>query len=437
MTLRVSVIGTNYLGATTSAGMAEFGHTVIGVEILPERVRTLNAGQSHFYEPGLEPLLERHTASGRLRFTTDYAEIADWADVHLLCLGTPQGPSGAADLSQLYTAIDTLAPLLTRPTLIVGKSTVPVGTAVALQERARRLSPAGDGIEFAWNPEFLREGHAVEDTLRPDRIVFGVQSDRATTLLQQAFALPISELIPVLTTDLATAEMIKGAANAFLTTKISFINAMAQMCQAAGGDVALLADALGYDARIGRDFLNAGLGFGGGCFPKDIRALAVRADELGVDVLSNFIGAVESINLSQRYLVVKMASEQLGGAVRGKKITVLGASFKPGTDDTRNSPALSVADTLASQGADVHVFDPQATVDHEGLTQTGTVEEAFADTALVLHLVEWPEFRFLDPVVLGAVVQNKIIIDARLRLHQETWESAGWKIVQIGRASTL
>ena len=286
MTLRVSVIGTGYLGATHAAGMAEVGHQVVGIDVDPERIAVLAAGRSPIFEDGLEPLLARHTRSGRLRFTTDYRVIADWADVHFLALGTPAGPDGAADLSQLEAAIDSLAPLLTRPTLVVGKSTVPVGTARQLQERLRALAPAGDGVEIAWNPEFLREGFAVEDTLRPDRLVFGVQSAGALEVLEQVYAIPLTEATPVVRCDLATAELIKTAANAFLATKISFINSMAQMCQAAGGDVVLLADALGYDKRIGREFLNAGLGFGGGCLPKDIRALAVRAEELEVGVLA-------------------------------------------------------------------------------------------------------------------------------------------------------
>jgi len=438
MTVNVSVIGTNYLGSTHAAGMAEFGHQVIGVDIDPERVHTLNSGRSHIYEVGLEQLLETHTSSGRLRFTLDYAEIADWADVHFLSLGTPSGPGGAADLSQLYAAIDSLAPLLTKPALIVGKSTVPVGTALKLEQRIRDLAPAGDQIEVAWNPEFLREAFAVEDTLRPDRLVFGFQSEWALDLLEQIYAIPISDNTPVVHCDIATAELIKVAANAFLATKISFINAMSQMCQVAGGDVTLLADALGYDTRIGREFLNAGLGFGGGCLPKDIRALAVRADELGVHVLSDFIRSVEAINAGQRAELADLAIDQAGGDVHGKRIAVLGAAFKPGTDDTRNSPALTVADHLHARGADVRIYDPQARLPpREGFTQVASVHQAALGAVIVLHLTEWPEFRYLNPEHLGQLVKEKIIIDGRLKLHAPTWEQAGWKVVQIGRATTL
>jgi UDPglucose 6-dehydrogenase len=438
VTLQVSVIGTNYLGATHAAGLAEFGHHVIAVDIDAHRVKTLNSGQSHIFEMGLEPLLEKHTASGRLRFTTDYSEIADWADVHFLALGTPSGPSGAADLSQLYAAVDTLAPLLAKRTLVVGKSTVPVGTAMQLEQRLRERSPAGDAIEVAWNPEFLREGHAVEDTLQPDRLVFGTHSQHALDVLEEIYAIPLTEATPVVRCDIATAELIKVAANAFLATKISFINAMAQMCQAAGGDVTLLADAIGYDKRIGREFLNAGLGFGGGCLPKDIAALAVRAKELGVNVLTDLIESVEAINEGQRTEVAELAIEQADGDVNGKRIAVLGATFKPGTDDTRNSPALTVADYLHQRGADVRIYDPQAHLPaRDGFTQVASVEQALLGADVVLHLTEWPEFRQLDPEPLGELVKSKIIIDGRLKLHAPTWINAGWKLVQIGRSSTF
>ena len=438
MTLNVSVIGTNYLGATHAAGLAEFGHSVIGVDIDADRVKTLNSGQAHIFEVGLEPLLEKHTASGRLRFTTDYSDIADWADVHFLALGTPSGPGGAADLSQLYAAVDTLGPLLTKPTLVVGKSTVPVGTAIQLERRLRLASPAGEGVEVAWNPEFLREAHAVEDTLTPDRLVFGTHSRQALELLEEVYSMPLTEATPVVRCDIATAELIKVAANAFLATKISFINAMAGMCQAAGGDITLLADAIGYDKRIGREFLNAGLGFGGGCLPKDIAALAVRAEELGVDTLRDFIRSVEAINDRQRTELAELTIDQAGGDVHGKRIAVLGATFKPGTDDTRNSPALTVADYLHARGADVRIYDPQARLPHrDGFTQVSTVEQAVRGAEVVLHLTEWPEFRQLDPEQLGELVTSKIVIDGRLKLHTPTWLNAGWKVVQIGRAATL
>ncbi|WP_040162183.1 UDP-glucose dehydrogenase family protein [Nigerium massiliense] len=432
--MRVAVIGTNYLGAAHAAGMAEFGHEVIGVDVDPTRVATLNAGRSTIFEEGLEPLLERHTSSGRLRFTTDYTEIADWAEVHFVCVGTPQSDTGAADLSQVRAAVETLGPLLTRPTVIAGKSTVPVGTAPQLQARFDELAP-GAGVEVVWNPEFLRESHAVADTLRPDRIVIGTRSPDALATMRAVYAMPISENVPFVACDLATAELIKVAANAFLATKISFINAMAQMCQAAGGDVTLLADAIGYDKRIGREFLNAGLGFGGGCLPKDIAALSARANELGVTVLSELIGAVQDINADQRREIADLAIEALGGDATGRRVGVLGAAFKPGTDDTRNSPALTVATMLADAGASVRVFDPQASVvEVPGVEAAATVEECFDNSDVMLHLTEWPLFRQLDPAAFVTRVANPLLIDGRLKLDADLWRAAGWTVVQPGRA---
>jgi UDPglucose 6-dehydrogenase len=433
------VFGTGYLGATHAAGMAELGHEVLGVDIDPGKVAKLAGGDIPFYEPGLRKMLSDNLAAGRLHFTTDYDAAAEFAAVHFLGVGTPQkkGEYGA-DLRHVHAVIDTLVPKLQRSAVIVGKSTVPVGTAMALEERLRRSAPAGDAVEVAWNPEFLREAYAVEDTLRPDRLVFGTNSRHALDLLEEIYAIPITDRTPVVRCDIATSELIKVAANAFLATKISFINAMAQMCQAAGGDVILLADALGHDKRIGREFLNAGLGFGGGCLPKDIAALAVRAEELGVDVLSDFIRSVEAINAGQRAELAELAIDQAGGSVAGKRIAVLGAAFKPGTDDTRNSPALTVADQLHASGADVRIYDPQARLPpREGFTQVASVEQALLGAEVVLHLTEWPEFRQLDPERLGTLVASKVIIDGRLKLHAPTWRNAGWKLVQIGRATTL
>lgn len=434
--MNVAVIGTNYLGAAHAAGMAEFGHSVIGVDVVPGRVAVLNSGRSTVFEEGLEPLLAKHTASGRLRFTTDYAEIADWADVHFICVGTPQSDSGAADLSQVWAVVEHLGPLLTKPTVIAGKSTVPVGTAPHLQSRFDELAP-GVGVEVMWNPEFLREAFAVKDTLTPDRIVLGARSAAALERMRQVYSVPIAAGVPVVACDIATAELIKVAANAFLATKISFINAMAQMCQAAGGDVTLLADAIGHDKRIGREFLNAGLGFGGGCLPKDIRALATRARELDVGVLADFIGDVEAINEGQRREVAELAMGQFDGDIGGRKVAVLGAAFKPGTDDTRSSPALSVADRLAAAGADVWIFDPEAQVAGPNFTQAGSIEECLRDAELVLHLTEWPLFRQLDPADYADLVRNKVLIDGRLKLDRERWQRAGWKVIQLGRAATL
>lgn len=429
--MRISVIGTSYLGATHAAGMAEFGHEVIGVDVDPAKVAQLNRGRSTIFEEGLEPLLAKHTDTGRLRFTTDYDEIADWADVHFVCVGTPDSGSGAADLSQVLASVTALGERVTRPCLIVGKSTVPVGTAPRLQALVDELAPTA-GVRIAWNPEFLREGQAVSDTLHPDRIVLGAVDAADRALLREVYALPISDGSPVIECDLATAELIKVAANAFLATKISFINAMSQMCDAAGGDVVLLADALGHDKRIGREFLNAGLGFGGGCLPKDIKALAARAADLGVGPLQHLIGDVEAINLAQRRHVAQLALDHLDGRPDARA-AILGATFKPGTDDLRNSPALTVAEALLEAGVAVSIYDPQATIDDDRFEQADTVADCLAGSDITLHLTEWPLFRQLDPAQLTPLVRTPMLLDARLKLDRAKWMAAGWTVVQPGR----
>jgi UDPglucose 6-dehydrogenase len=431
MTLRISVIGTNYLGANTAAGMAEFGFEVIGVEINESRVKLLNEGKAPLYEPGLDPLLKKHTDSGRLRFTTDYGEIADWADVHFICVGTPQSDGDyAADLSQVDSVVEMLAPHLTKPTLVVGRSTVPVGTAARLHERFQAESPAGDGVDLAWQPEFLREAHGVDDTLHPDRLVFGVASEAAEQRLREVFATPIAEGSPVVVSNRETAELVKGAANAFLATKISFINALAEMCDVAGADVSELADALGFDNRIGRGMLNAGPGYGGGCLPKDLRSFMARAGELGVEEIITFLRAVDEINRRRRSRIIDVAHELVGADWAGRKVAVLGAAFKAGTDDVRSSPALDIAGRIQLHGATVTVYDPQATENARQVRPTlnyaSSATQACEGAHVVLHLTEWPEFRELDPAELKTVVSNPVIVDGRLVLDADAWRAAGW-----------
>jgi UDPglucose 6-dehydrogenase len=438
MTLRLTVLGTGYLGATHATCMAELGFEVLGMDVDADKVGTLAAGRVPFFEPGLEPLLQQHVESGRLRFTTSYEEVAEFGDVHFLCVGTPQRKGVyAADLRHVDAVVDGLAPHLDRPCLAVGKSTVPVGTAARLAERFSALSPAGDDAELAWNPEFLREGFAVQDTLHPDRLVVGVRSARAEATLREVYAKAVADGTPFLVTDFATAELVKVAANAFLATKISFINAMAEVCEATGADVTQLADAIGYDERIGRKFLNAGLGFGGGCLPKDIRAFMARAGELGVDQALTFLKEVDAINLRRRAHVVDRAREDCGGTLTGKRIGVLGAAFKPNSDDIRDSPALTVAGQIHLQGAHVTVYDPRA-VDNARrafptLGYADSAEEACTGADLVLHLTEWQEFRDMDPQALGRVVAHRSIIDARNALDGERWREAGWSYRALGR----
>ena len=438
MTLRLSVIGTGYLGATHAACMVQLGHEVIGIDVDPEKVKRLADGDLPFYEPGLPELLRRSLATGRLTFTSDPAEVAAAADVHFVCVGTPQkAGSNAANLAYVDAAVDTLAPHLDRPALVVGKSTVPVGTAQGLAARLRATAPAGADVEVAWNPEFLREGFAVKDSLEPDRLVFGVASATAEATLRSVYADVIDRPTPVVISDLPTAELVKVAANSFLATKISFINAMAELCEATGADVTVLSEALSHDNRIGGQFLRAGLGFGGGCLPKDIRAFMARAGELGVDQALTFLREVDAINQRRRTRMVDLARIELGGSLDGHTVAVLGAAFKPDSDDVRDSPALDVAASVHEQGAHVRVYDPQAMANARArfpvLEYAADIETACAGADLVLHLTEWSQFRAIDPVVLGEVVAQRKILDGRNVLDAERWRSAGWTYRALGR----
>jgi UDPglucose 6-dehydrogenase len=419
--------------------MAELGFEVLGMDVDQAKVDLLNEGRVPFYEPDLEPLLRKHVESGRLRFTTSYEEVAAFGEVHFLCVGTPQRKGEyAADMRYVDGVVDGLAPLLDRPCLVVGKSTVPVGTAARLARRIAEQAPAGAQAELAWNPEFLREGFAVEDTLRPDRIVVGTTSERAEATLREVYASAIAAGTPFLVADYATAELVKVSANAFLATKISFINAMAELCEATGADVTLLADAIGHDERIGRKFLNAGLGFGGGCLPKDIRAFMARAGELGVDQALTFLKEVDAINMRRRGHVVDRARAMCGGSFLGTRVGVLGAAFKPNSDDVRDSPALNVSGQIQLQGAQVTVYDPRATDNARALFPTlgyaSSAVEACEAADLVLHLTEWQEFREMDPAVLDGVVAEKRIIDARNALDPARWRAAGWTYGSLGRS---
>ncbi|QSE87084.1 UDP-glucose dehydrogenase family protein [Rhodococcus koreensis] len=440
MTTRMAVFGTGYLGATHAACMAELGHEVLGVDVDPAKLAKLEAGHVPFYEPGLEDVLQRNIAAGRLRFTSSYEEAAAFADVHFLGVGTPQKKGEfAADLRFVDSVVETLAPLITSPAVIFGKSTVPVGTAERLGALARELSPAGEDLEIAWNPEFLREGFAVQDTLHPDRLVLGVDHNRpgrAEEVAREVYAQLLEENIPFLVTDLATAELVKTSANAFLATKISFINAISEVCEAAGADVTVLADAIGHDARIGRRFLNAGLGFGGGCLPKDIRAFMARAGELGADQALTFLREVDNINMRRRTRMVELAREACGSLL-GARVAILGAAFKPESDDVRDSPALNVAGQIQLQGASVSVYDPKAMENSRALFPTlgysETALEACEGADVVLVLTEWSEFQKLQPADLDAVVRTKVLIDGRNCLDPQQWRDAGWRYRGLGR----
>lgn len=438
---RIAVFGTGYLGATHAACMAELGHDVLGVDIDAGKLAKLSSGEVPFYEPGLDSVLKRNVESGRLRFTSSYEEAAAFADVHFIAVSTPQKQGEfAADLSYVDAVVETLAPLLTEPSVIFGKSTVPVKTAARLGARARELAPAGDAVEVAWNPEFLREGFAVHDTLHPDRIVLGIDRVRpgiAEQVARDVYGPLIGENIPFLVTDLETSELVKASANAFLATKISFINAMAEMCEATGADVTVLADAIGHDARIGRKFLNAGIGFGGGCLPKDIRAFMARAGELGASQALTFLREVDSINMRRRSYMMQLTRELVGGSLIGARIAVLGAAFKPDSDDVRDSPALNIAGQIQLQGASVNVFDPKAMDNSRALFPTlgyaTSVVHACEGADVTLILTEWDQFRELEPSELDAVVRQRIIVDGRNCLDREKWRSAGWTHRGVGR----
>jgi len=435
--MRMSVIGCGYLGAVHAAAMASIGHDVIGIDVDEAKVAMLQRGEAPFFEPQLGELLRQGIDAGRLRFTSRMAD-AGGADVHFLAVGTPQVQGGhAADLRYVDAAVDALLPHLRPGDVLAGKSTVPVGTAAAI---ARRVDPTGATV--VWNPEFLREGWAVHDTLTPDRIVVGVpdSADGATAAdtIRTAYSSAIDAGTPFLVTDLATAELVKGAANAFLATKISFINAMAEIADAAGADVTLLADALGHDTRIGRRYLGSGIGFGGGCLPKDIRAFAARAEELGRGESVVFLREVDAINLRRRDRAVQLVIDALDGRVFGRRIAVLGAAFKPFSDDIRDSPALDVAVRLRGLGADVIVTDPaaidNAAAVHPQLGYARDRDDALRDADAVVVVTEWDEYRRdLSPAHAGGLVRNRIIIDGRNCLDAAAWRAAGWNYRGMGR----
>lgn len=434
MTLKLSVIGCGYLGATHAACMSSLGFDVVGIDTDQTKVDMLQRGELPFYEPGLDTLLAAEMKTGRLSFTTDFSAVAD-ADVHFICVGTPQRKDGlAADLTYVKSSVAAIAPFLKDGSLVVGKSTVPVGTAQMLRDQLAKDAPHAD---LAWNPEFLREGFAVEDTLTPNRLVVGVANDRAEEILKEVYEPVIALGTPWIRADLPTAELVKVAANSFLATKISFINAMAEVCEAAGGDVTVLAKAIGYDPRIGNRFLQAGIGFGGGCLPKDIRAFMARAQELGADQALEFLREIDAINLRARQRVIDVVRADLSEDLTQYKIAVLGATFKPDSDDVRDSPALDIAAQLQAAGAAVVVHDPKgiepARKRFPNLDFAERVVDAVKEADAILHLTEWKEYRELDPAVIGQLVKSKFLIDGRNALDRDKWRKAGWRVHALGR----
>ncbi|MFG6403527.1 MULTISPECIES: UDP-glucose dehydrogenase family protein [unclassified Microbacterium] len=435
---KMTVIGTGYLGATHAVCMAVLGFDVLGVDVDEKKIALLAAGTVPFFEPGLDEQLRAALASGRLRFTTDFDEAARFGDVHFICVGTPQAEgSHAADMRYVDSAFTEIASRIDRKALLVGKSTVPIGTASRLTELVQSVSPIGSELELAWNPEFLREGFAVKDTMHPDRLVFGVASSWAQRQLEAAFRPILDEDTPSVVTDLATAELVKVAANSFLATKISYINAMAEVCEATGADVNLLATALSYDSRIGGRFLKPGLGFGGGCLPKDIRAFVYRAEELGVGQAVGFLKEVDKINQRRRVRTVDLIRELADGDLAGKKIAALGAAFKPNSDDVRDAPALDVARFLYLEGATVMVYDPEANENahraYPDLNYVDSMREALEGADVVALLTEWDEFRIADPAEIGELVAHRRIVDGRHALDADAYRADGWVYRALGR----
>ncbi|MDR1236926.1 MAG: UDP-glucose/GDP-mannose dehydrogenase family protein [Propionibacteriaceae bacterium] len=436
--VRVSVIGCGYLGAVHAAALATLGHEVVGLDVDQDKIALLAQGEAPFFEPGLAESLRTGVQTGKLRFSTDFS-AARGCQVHFLAVGTPQlRGSQAADLSFIHAATESLIPYLRPGDVVVGKSTVPVGTA---RELADKIASAVPGAVLAWNPEFLREGFAVEDTLHPDRIVYGLPADEdeaeaAKAALDQLYAEPLASGCPLIVTDYQTAELVKVAANSFLATKISFINAMAEISEVVGADVTKLADAIGHDQRIGRKFLNAGVGFGGGCLPKDIRAFQARADELGVGRSVGFLNEVDAINLRRRERVVELVLTNLGDYQR-KRVAVLGLAFKPESDDVRDSPALDVAVRLHGLGVDVVATDPQAIANarrlHPQLDFAATAEEALSGAEAVVLVTEWQQYQKFDPQLARGLVANPVVIDGRNCLDAASWRAAGWTYFGMGR----
>lgn len=439
--MRITVLGTGYLGATHAASMAEMGFEVLGLDVDPEKVDALSRGELPFHEPGLGELLRKHVGTGRLRFTTSYEEAGAFGDVHFVGVGTPQrAGSFAADMRYVDAAVGSIAAAATKDCVIAGKSTVPVGSARRLADLAKASAREGVDVSLVWNPEFLREGYAVEDTLAPDRMVLGCQDPAAEAVMRRVYARQLEAGVPLIVTDFETAELVKVAANAFLATKISFINALSELTEAVGGDIRTLADAIGLDERIGRKFLNAGVGFGGGCLPKDIRALRARAAELGVEQSVRFLAEVDDINVRRRGHTVETVTQMLGGTVVGRQVAVLGAAFKPDSDDVRDSPALDIAARLHSIGAEVAVYDPKANANaakrYPRLDYVDSLEAAVTGAEVVVLLTEWAEFRAMTPEQLDPLVAVPQILDGRNVLDPDRWTAAGFTYRALGRRAS-
>ena len=433
--MKVTVIGLGYLGATHAVAMAKLGHEVLGIEPDERKLSALASGFLPFHEPGLDKALQEVIAHGSIQFANQHDHRTTEANLHFICVGTPQKVgSEAADTTYVFSAAKKLAKWISETAVVAGKSTVPVGTAQALQEEMSKV--AGFEVNLAWNPEFLREGTALEDSLSPDRIVIGTWNEHSAQVLREVYKAITDNGTPFLELDVPTAELVKVSANAFLATKISFINAMAEIAEVSGADAVALAKAIGYDERIGNKFLRTGIGFGGGCLPKDIRGFMARAEELGVGSAVDFLKDVDAINLRRRDRVVELAQAELG-ELANKKITMLGISFKPDSDDLRDSPALEISQRLVGLGAQVVVHDPVALdalkTRDASLETEANVFDALKDADLVILGTEWRDYKELDPKRVAELVKVRTVIDGRNVLDVAKWQGAGFRVLALGR----
>ncbi|RSD25927.1 UDP-glucose dehydrogenase family protein [Mesobacillus subterraneus] len=410
--MKIAVLGTGYVGLSTGVCLAEIGHDVICIDVDERKIETLKQGKSPIYEPGLEELLTKNASAGRLSFTTSHKIAINHADIIIIAVGTPQSDDGRADLGYLEQAARDLADNIARDSIVVIKSTVPVGTNDYLKQLLQVQLKDKVEIMMVSNPEFLRQGSAIEDTLKADRIIIGSDDQEASRKIQEMYR-PLN--VPFLLTDVRSAEMIKYASNAFLAMKISFINAIANLCEAAGADVEDVSKGMGFDKRIGSAFLNAGIGYGGSCFPKDVKALLHTSREYGVPF--SLLRETISINEIQQELLVEKALKRFGD-LKGKKIALLGLSFKPETDDMREAPSIKIARSLTAAGAEVAAYDPVAAsnarkVIGDVITYTNSALEAAKGTDALFIVTEWEEFRTLDAAGLLDVMKQRIIFDGR------------------------
>lgn len=434
--MRVVMIGTGYVGLVSGACFAEFGAEVTCVDVDLAKVARLRAGEIPIYEPGLQALVAKNVRDGRLAFSTDLAACVGHADLVFIAVGTPsRRGDGFADLSFVHEAARQLAPLLQGYTVVVDKSTVPVGTARNVARLIRELNPDAD-FEMASNPEFLREGAAISDFMRPDRVVLGVESPRAEKLLRELYR-PLNLIeTPIVVTGLESAELIKYAANAFLATKISFINEISTLCEAVGADVHAVAKGMGMDKRIGGKFLHPGPGYGGSCFPKDTQALVRIAQENGVS--SRIVEAVIEVNAAQKARMIKKIREAIGGSEAGRTLGVLGLTFKPETDDMRDAPALSILPPLMEKGARILAHDPQGRHEAEtllpsGIEYTSDPYEVFREADAVVLMTEWNLYRGMDMQRAGAVMRHRTFIDLRNVHERDAMEALGFSYHCVGR----